>query len=169
MVRLDLSNGGVCTGTFITSSAVLTAAHCLTNSPFVVTQGISSKQIIINKNSQLGSSSEDLGFVLFPENPAQSMASIIDRAVRPGETISLVGYGNNFYTPDGVGSEQGTGSGIRRKGRNIVAAVGGGIINISGNYDNSATGMNSICGSGDSGGPLLINGEIAGVASTRTA
>ncbi len=62
----------------------------------------------------------------------------------------------------------GSGAGVKRAGTNSVGSVSGGFINFDGlpEADGETTpGTLVASGSGDSGGPLFVSGQLAGVTS----
>ena len=162
VVRLDLGDA-LCTGTFISSTTVITAAHCLESRNVVFFNRIPSSKLVKNSAYSRNSLSDDIGIAIFPQGTAPDQTNLLGRSPKPGESATIVGYGNSFYnTPF---DEKGVGAGIRRKGLNTVHRLNGEIVSLKANPTAESR---SICGSGDSGGPLLIEGKIAAVTSART-
>jgi secreted trypsin-like serine protease len=178
---------GICTGTFINDSQVISAGHCVdglsTDAPEVVavTKEIENgeeKYYAIAKavsykrhpsyNIRLGVSPYDLSVIDFPANSAPATSALIRQPPRTGDTLTIVGYGNNESSLDANGEQTGSGAGTKRVGTNKVGSVTGGFINfvgLAGADGVTAAGSFVSSGSGDSGGPLFVNGAIAGITS----
>ncbi len=178
LVGEDQYNG--CTATFVNSYQVVTAAHCTegqnsqdpkiyyvtyqSGQPVLVAKATRFKK---NTNYSGGVSASDLAVVSFPADTAPATTAITDVAPKVGDVFTIVGYGQNrtFKTPQG---DSGSGSGTKRVGTNTVAALSGGFIRfagVPGSSSNLEAGELVASGPGDSGGPLLINGKLAGVTS----
>lgn len=155
----------------------------------------STKLIIGNYETELnnGVNYSDLSIVLFGNDvvPESDIATVASRAPAIGSTLTIVGYGNNVnYSAAEVDSQikncmqrgnnavfcsenarRGEGSGTKRMGTNTVAALRGGMITFYG-VNRTTTGVTSgtqvSSGSGDSGGPMFVNGELVGVTSGGT-
>ncbi|MCX6614391.1 MAG: hypothetical protein NTW74_26570, partial [Acidobacteria bacterium] len=93
-----------------------------------------------------------------------------------GKVTTIVGYGRTGT--GATGGQSGT-FGTRRQGENEIDVVSGNLLFMD--FDSGLTGNNAIAGSslgrglaeafisfGDSGGPTLINGQIAGINSFLT-
>jgi hypothetical protein len=80
-----------------------------------------------------------------------------------------VGFGLNNYSYGSRGEQTGQGSGTKRKGQNKIVEVREGMIRFYGvptaTDRNVPQGFESASGSGDSGGPLLIDGALAGTTA----
>ncbi len=176
-----------CTATFVNDSQVVSAAHCVegtsSSSPAIYLV----KQTIVNGQPQLtalakavkwvrnpsynfddGVNNLDISVITFPENSAPATSTITKAVPKSGDELTIVGYGNNRNYIDGSGEFTGSGAGKKRVGTNTVAAVTDGMIQFIGAPEASSDltlGDYALSGSGDSGGPLFINGRLAGVTS----
>jgi hypothetical protein len=104
----------------------------------------------------------------FPADSAPAVSSVATRAPAAGQTLTIVGYGNNVNGFDNFGEQTGSGAGTKRAGTNRVDSVSGGFINFNGlpEADGVSTeGSLVSSGSGDSGGPLFVDGKLAGITS----
>jgi secreted trypsin-like serine protease len=192
VVLLHFSTGGysssICTGTFVNDAQVVTAAHCVYD---VLKAGRSASSMTFSKVMTNGStqriaatklqyhpgytvvpgklSKHDLAVVTFPRYSAPATTKFYPNTPYVGQKFTIVGFGVNDYKYDASGQQYGTGSGIKRKGQNEISQVSNGFIQFHGVHKASdpkvPLGQDSASGSGDSGGPLLISGALAGVTS----
>lgn len=168
----------LCTGTFVSQTQILTAAHCggdrdhpifeivwtSLNGDFIST---SSNDFIKHPLYTPGHSIQpnDIAIITI-DRPSESVPDPLVLATNPvaqGQTVSLVGFGDN-KNENKDGKLSGTGAGIKRIGANkIYAATHGGLLIVSGDPGGCDTSENSsVTGNGDSGAPLLVDGNIAG-------
>lgn len=186
VVLLYDQKGSICTGTFVTEEIVLTAAHCtmsgdvdaegnvdLTLGIIEVEDMSAGKAKLVAKSTKIVRNTAwdkagravnryDLGLVYFPAGTAKALSKISSSPARRGDDFTIVGYGLNQTNDLSDGSSAGT----KRAGDNTVSSVSGGFIQFYGATKTSTgDGSNASSSSGDSGGPLFIDGDIAGVTS----
>jgi hypothetical protein len=152
----------VCTGTLITNQAILTAAHCVCDSddpPYNedcqsssnVTFHLASGTVEMNATVTIHPD-EDLAVLTLDEcNSTLQPRELATSNPAPNDGVTIVGFGAN-------GCDGNPGYGRRRFGAAVVSAVTARLIKT--NDDGS------LVWKGDSGGPLLFNGQVAGVAHT---
>ncbi|MFW7381260.1 MAG: trypsin-like serine protease [Oligoflexus sp.] len=187
LVSLTDEGQGICTGTFVNDYQVVTAAHCVIdfseeNPPLYYVEldadgkeavAVSrARTYVANPNYSLfrngGVNGSDLAVLDFARNTAPATASIASRSPAVGDDLTIVGYGNNhnFFGPDG--RLTGSGSGEKRTGTNVISSKSNGFINFNG-LPGSGYGVELGelvgSGSGDSGGPMFVDGELVGVTS----
>lgn len=158
---------GNCTGTFVSDTTLITAAHCVrapNRTTGVVNQTISlprqgdvkSLKVLANVRSNQNVSPHDSAIVIFPPGTAKATMPLHRTAAKVGDKIMLVGYGGEVW---------GGRAGTKRKGTNELTEVARGylISERRGNNPNSGEGV--AVAPGDSGGPLFIDNALAGIAS----
>jgi hypothetical protein len=182
----DKVQGGICTGTFITPTVVLSAAHCtmagkvdadgnvdLTMSLIKVTDPVNKKaeflaesvSIVRNplwdKNGR-NVNKYDLSLITFPAGTAKAVSELASVPAKAKDKFTIVGFGLNQMKD----MSNGDSAGVKREGVNAVSSVSGGFIQFTGkDSTGNADGTDASSASGDSGGPLFINGKVAGVTS----
>ena len=167
---------GSCTATFIRANVLLTAAHCVNdrNIPVVVKQlEVASKNIFVHPN-YVGASKDpnDVALVFFPDSVSDQFLSLNYNLPAPGDTVQLIGFGDNQFAGQNDELDSTGSNGIKRTGFNQVEQVGDGKITVVGQRSANAPDSESPDGKlssvahGDSGGPLVSkSGEIIGVAA----
>ena len=161
-IRLDLTDA-LCTGTFVSSTTLITAAHCIHGRSQASFRGTPATKLIHNRRYFDENLVDDIAVVLFPTGTAPAQASLLGRSPRVGEGVTVVGYGHSFYRTPSANS--GSGAGTRRKGQNTVAATSRGLVSLTAHPQRNDR---AICGSGDSGGPLIVENQLSAVTSART-
>ncbi|MBM4250710.1 MAG: trypsin-like serine protease [Deltaproteobacteria bacterium] len=190
LVGLRGSSVGVCTGTFISPTAVITAAHCLDASPNGGLSIVQGDRLDFTRNpllkatkalraftfGSIGSTGDtsnsevvgrDTAILLFPTGIARAYAEIATAKPGPGTKAVSIGYGLTDYFDD------------QNAGRDYDASKHYGSIDVVDGDDGlnifvgdyTATESERVLGSkvvdsmGDSGGPLFVNGKISGTLS----
>ncbi len=174
---------GICTGTFVNDSQVVSAGHCVEGlnpadpAMAFLTKDKDGNPALLKAESfarhpnysiRLGVSAYDVSVINFPAGSAPAISPRATRSPSAGQSFTIVGYGNNVNEFDSWGRMTGSGAGKKRAGTNSVGSVSGGFINFNGlpEADGVTTqGTLVASGSGDSGGPLFVNGQLAGVTS----
>jgi len=165
---------GLCSGTLIAPAVVLTAAHCVENGPLAVTvsfvvsgtqQDHPVRQIEIDPRRVAGRLAADIA-VLKLATPVNDVVPIPLARVRPrpGSTGTIVGFGE-----DASGQIAHREAGTIRVGRCPARLRRAGLSRL-GTFVcwRADRGGAGIC-PGDSGGPLLVGGAVAGVAVATTS
>ncbi len=162
-IRLLLQNGqeGQCTGTMLTASEVLTAAHCFTTvnvaAARIVTASSQTDADIVYVHPEVavdgnGNIFNDVA-ILHAESPianVRTLPILTSSSPLPGEVLSIFGYGVD--ESDTIGTFKSGEMLIESVTPNHVAAVF------------REAGSNTC--QGDSGGPALFAGALVGVTSS---
>jgi len=161
----------LCTGTLVSPSVVLTAAHCVDNDPVAI-------DVVFFPNSSTETHYAGVAYAIHPEYrfPAADLAMLLleapvvgitpvpvaGRTPRPRTVGTIVGYGADETGNVGV-KEMGTVR-LKRCPRRVPAlGLQRGDLARALCWRSRPSEQNTC--HGDSGGPLLIDGELAGVTS----
>ncbi|MCX6130743.1 MAG: trypsin-like serine protease [Proteobacteria bacterium] len=162
----QLQGGSTCTGTWIGPNTILTAAHCTGDGPSDadgLVQNIESMVFAITDHTSIPKKTQLITPVLSAYRNPRAMMSLSKVQAAAGDAVEILGFG--FYDMSTFGKK---GDDHLRIGRNRLASVKDGFLNIRGEIKdqaNGATGESASAGSGDSGGPILRAGQQIGVAS----
>jgi len=156
---------GSCTGTFISDSTFITAAHCVTDDSgrmhgvYLSRNKVQSTKVIWHPKWQGRSDNHthDLALVIFPSGTARKFAKIYPHVARKGDKITIVGYGGSRVQP---GLSEAI---LKRVGTNtLLGLASDGSLLFKGPPFPDGKPNNAGIAPGDSGGPLFINGQIVG-------
>jgi len=186
LLSLTAEGEAICTGTFVNDSQVVTAGHCV--------QGLSQTKpqiyYMTEKNGQMqaiaqavsfarnskysfadGVSPYDISVINFPAKSAPAVSALAETTPNVGDKFVIVGYGNNENFMAN-GTLDGQGAGVKRVGTNFISANDNGMLSFAGLTGMEKTpvqgekaGELAASGAGDSGGPLFVNGKLAGITS----
>lgn len=189
----QLKGGATCTGTWIDRNTILTAAHCIGDGSSDAEGKVLDLEIMVfevtdhttmPKKTQLvtrvtegyrnklweakkGFNRYDLAILKTEDKSSDERprgeARLSTTAPIKGDAIEILGYG--YYDMSTFGKK---GDDQKRVGRNTIAEVKDGFINITGEVkekSGGATGEAASAGNGDSGGPMFRQGALIGVAS----
>lgn len=149
---------GNCTASFISDNVLITAGHCAsTGSTIRISRRISATSLKVIRHPKYNYvGKNDITIAIFPKGTSPYWVEIYDGKASVGDEAILVGYGRN--------SSSG-GSGVKRMGRTKLTRVGNGVLNSYRTTWNPGSGEDVSIAPGDSGGPLFLNGKLAGIAS----
>lgn len=155
VVRISLG-GSSCTASFLSDDVLLTAAHCVRNKTFP-----KDVKVLVHPlyTASTGANRTDLALIKFSEKKSDYHVEISSRPPKAKEQITIVGFGLSD-------AEDKTTSGVKRMGRNVLDSRENGLLVFSGVVRGSAKdGAESASASGDSGGPMFLEGKQVGVTS----
>jgi trypsin len=170
---VDADGEVVCTGTFVSATTVLTAAHCLVDFDRagdlrLKGKNTPAKALYYNDAydpDDVTTWSFDQGVVVFPAGTAPATLGFAARAPAKGDTVTIAGYGQTDL-------EKGSGNGLGtlRYGTNVIDDLFDGLITYWAPIEaTTSDGENAGSSYGDSGGPLLVGGKLAGTCVGETS
>lgn len=190
LLIMETSEGqAICTGTFVNDHQVVSAGHCVAglapHNPQLVYAKVTTaadgshhyrvgaRALSLVQNPQYdinaanGVNGDDLAVINFPANTAPAISRVAQTPPPIGAALTIVGYGNNrtFFEN---GNLTGEGSGTKRFGVNHIRAKEDGFLTFYGVPESVAgleLGALAASGSGDSGGPMFVGGQLVGVTS----
>lgn len=186
-----------CTGVFLSSSTLLTAAHCIDKTPtgglsYIPGVRVNKSQFqfesqmveLVNKGvkplmavhagmlSNVASTDDiknklDLAILLFPAATAPAFMPLLNRAPLVGELVTMVGFG--YDSPDKSTQLEDI---VKREGDSVVSKWQPMLSNIhvvSADTNRAgqilSTSKYAYTAHGDSGGPLIVAGNVVGILS----
>ncbi len=173
---IGASSGGACTGSAVSDNTVITAAHCvfdgarftkdgaLSGVQFCITNAIYDKlcstKIYVNPkypaNAATSGGGHDTAFVVFPDKTFKNYFPIESNPIKVNDPVVFVGYSKYHLTRTDAGS--------KRFGYNKIAYFERSA------QDDIFTASNAVfdrvgVSPGDSGGPMMKECKVIGVAS----
>ncbi len=149
----------ICSGTFISQTAVLTAAHCLAGRPSAIKVAgtsftASATQYFIHPRYRGVDGGFDLGIVKIgtPVSIAPTPILFTKGAPAPGEQVVAYGYGVDESGEDGIERSEAGREPLKATYLSFSRNLGGMF------YETVSQGSGNTC-KGDSGGPILAKNE----------
>lgn len=170
VVMLTNASNLLCTGTYLGDNAVLTAAHCVDNSPtggLRVANGPASTAVFhggLTGESAISSSPfRDIAILLMPKNSTSLWRKIASVPPVVGDQLMVVGFGQTDFVNNNDAD------GKLRYGFNKVDAVSMSKATLTYSspvsYSGIAKGQEAMSGRGDSGGAIIVGDGVVALTS----
>ena len=184
---------GACTGTFVSANTMLTAAHCIENgltpnyvpgTSFDLSRGDliekwvaeapKVKDVIVSEldtesNGTIRSDKgyKDIAVIIFEDDVAPAIMPLLGRSPKKDEKVEVMGFGLTTALEGGQApsvSKKRHGFNKIYKQDQIDEGYKDSIVIVGDATTNGSD--KSLTGHGDSGGPLIVDGAIAGICSS---
>jgi hypothetical protein len=159
VIAIMQPSGLPCTGTVVGKGTILTAAHCTLNTPLTALGR--PVELLIRGDDSGQAGEHDLAVLRLQEDAALDPEPIplAVTGSNLGSTVVIVGFGHG--DPDEHDK-----IGVKRIGRNHLSSVSE--LLLIGTPSGDVSGLDrASTASGDSGGPLIVDGRLLGVATGR--